>query len=71
MMLVKMVGDHLLLAKGIPLVAGEAMNRLVELLRVRVGEKKSCLSVCPVPRMQTQPLTHPPPLVCGDKVLSC
>jgi hypothetical protein len=35
LMLVKMVGDHLLLAKGIPMVAGEAMNRLVELLRVR------------------------------------
>ena len=34
LMLVKMLGDHMMLAKGIPSVAGEAMNRLVELLRV-------------------------------------
>jgi hypothetical protein len=36
-MLVKMLGDHYVLARGVPLVAGEAMTRMVELLRVSEG----------------------------------
>jgi hypothetical protein len=37
-MLVKMLGDHYVLARGVPLVAGEAMTRMVELLRVSVWD---------------------------------